>query len=217
MTYPCISGNIRAVPRILGIDSSLTCTGLARIDTYLNADGNQWSSVYDHWDIDTATASAPKPGKDKSKRAMIRRVNALMSQIEGAIIDAEDISNGFKPDLIVIESLAYGAKGASVWVLAYVFGKCIELAERYDVQVIEVATTQIKKYVTGTGNADKDIVLAAAIKRWPEANIQNNNVADAMGAAAIGCHWLGCPIVQTAQYHTDVMDAVKKYQEKINA
>lgn len=214
MTYPCISGNITAMPRVLGIDSSLTCTGLARIDLVENDDG-----PYTKYraDIDTATVSAPKPGKDKSKRAMIRRVKALVEDIEAAIEPTDPLNTDRLPDLIAIESLAYGAKGASVWVLAYVFGKCIELAERYDVPVIEVAATQIKKYVTGTGNADKDIVLAAAIKRWPEASIQNNNVADAMGAAAIGCHWLGGPIVQVAQYHTDVMDAVKKTQERINA
>src|SRR5690349_19503081 len=77
-SYPSGSGNMTAMPRVLGIDSSLTATGLARIDIGEH-DGDRWRAV-----IATATVSAPKPTKDKSKRAMVRRVNALLDQIEPA-------------------------------------------------------------------------------------------------------------------------------------
>ncbi len=43
---------------------------------------------------------------------------------------------------------------------------------------IPVAT--IKKTATGKGNANKDVVMAAALERWPDQNIRDNNMADAL-------------------------------------
>lgn len=195
--------------RILGIDTSLTGTGLARIDVTPTSFGKEWS-------IATATVSAPKPNpKDKSKRAMARRVNALIDQIESAINESHGRKlmigeNVQLPDLITIESLAYGAKGASVWVLPWIFGRVLELAEKYDIPLIEVGTGQIKKYATGSGVADKSTVVIAVSQRWPEADVRNDNEADAMTAAAIGCDYLGYPICEATKYRAEVLTAVKK-------
>ena len=195
------------MPRVLGIDTSLTATGLARIDVGPSIrEGVEFS-------ISTATVSAPPPRKnDKSKTAMARRVMALRSEIESAIVDADDIANGFKPDLIAVESLAYGAKGASAWVLPWVFGCVCELAVVYGIPLIEVTPNQRAKYVAGAGNADKDTVMLAAVKRWPEADIRNNNEADAAGVGAVGCHFLNLPIVHVSKYHEEVMAAIRKTQ-----
>lgn len=193
------------MPRVLGIDTSLTGTGLARID--IVEDDNGPYLKY-RADIDTATVSAPKPTTDKSKRAMVRRVNQLIEQIEQAITYEDD---PLVPDLIAIEALAFGARGASVWVLPYVFGRTVELAEKYGIPLIEVGTGQIKKYATGSGTADKSTVVIAVSKRWPDADARNDNEADAMTAGAVGCHYLGYPIVENvAKYHLDVMAAIIK-------
>lgn len=207
MTYPAVSGNMSFMPRILGIDTSLTGTGLARIDIAENDDSPV--SKYS-FEACCATVSAPKPNpKDKSKRAMARRVNALIAQIEPAI-DCGDYEEP-KVDLIAIESLAYGAKGASVWVLPWIFGRVLELAEKYDIPLIEVGTGQIKKYATGSGVADKSTVVIAVSKRWPEAEVKNDNESDAMTAGAVGCHYLGLPIVGTVtKYHDEVLAAIRK-------
>jgi crossover junction endodeoxyribonuclease RuvC len=47
------------------------------------------------------------------------------------------------------------------------------------------------KFCTGRGNAAKDEVLAAAIKRWPELDIADNNQADALILAMMGAQWAG--------------------------
>ncbi|MBV9869445.1 MAG: crossover junction endodeoxyribonuclease RuvC [Frankiaceae bacterium] len=179
------------MPRVIGIDSSLTATGLARIDY-----GGQ-----NIWTIDTATVGAPKPTADKSKRAMARRVNALLDQIEGAL-DAS-------VDLMAMEGLAYGAKGDSAWVLPWIFGRVIELAEKHDKPLIIVATSARAKYATGNGRADKDTVLAAAIKRWPEADIANNNEADATIVGVVGMHYLGHPLGEPTKFQLDVLEKVE--------
>ena len=189
------------MPRILGIDSSLTATGLCRVD-YLGPNS---------WKIDTATVGAPKPTADKSKRAMARRVNALMVQIESAITDGGSqrklmLGEHLElPDLIAIEALAYGAKGDSAWVLPWIFGRVIELAEKYDIPLLVVGTTARAKFVTGKGTADKDTVMLTVAKRWPEAEVSNNNEADALAVAAVGCYHQGWPICEPTQYMAEVL------------
>lgn len=177
--------------RILGIDSSLTATGLARVDIGSYGDG-AWNSS-----ISVATVGAPKPTKDKSKLAMVRRVNALLDQIEAAF-DAD-------VDAVGIEGLAFGARGEGAWVLPWVFGRVIELCEAYDVPLQIVATSARAKFACGKGNADKDTVLAAMIKQFPEADVSNNNEADALAVAATVCHQRGVPILPVTQYRLDVL------------
>ncbi|MGX1809732.1 hypothetical protein ACWIGI_28760 [Nocardia sp. NPDC055321] len=61
--------------------------------------------------------------------------------------------------------------------------------------VIAVPPPNRAKYATGRGNAGKDAVLAAAVRRYPAIDIIiNNNIADAVILMAIGCRLLGEPI-----------------------
>lgn len=179
------------MPRVLGIDTSLTATGLARID-YGGPDA---------WTVETATVSAPPPARngDRSKRAMARRVNALLAQIEPAFQGV---------DAVGMEGLAYAAKGDSAWVLPWVFGRVIELCERFDVPLTIVGTSQRAKYATGKGTADKDTVLLAAARQWPDAGITNNNEADATVVAAVVCQQHGWPVCPETAYRADVLTKV---------
>lgn len=185
------------MPRVLGIDSSLTATGLARIDIGDYDDERKvWRS-----EVVTATVSAPKPTKDKSKLAMVRRVNALVDLIEGAF-DAD-------VDAVGIENLAFAAKGENAWVLPWIFGRVLELCERHGTPVTIVGTSQRAKYAVGKGSGpgtDKDHVLAAAIKLFPEADLSSNNEADALIVGAATCQRLQRPILPVTQYRLEVVD-----------
>lgn len=97
--------------------------------------------------------------------------------------------------LVVIEGPAYAmAKGAGHheaaglwWLIALTL---TEAGTPY-----AVASPQaVKKYATGKGNASKDQVLAAVIRRYPDAPITGNDEADAFVLAAMGLRWLGHPI-----------------------
>lgn len=185
------------MPRILGIDTSLTGTGLARIDVTPSSPHEPTGS----FDISVVTVSATKPGKDKSKRAMARRVNGLIEQVEWCFKDDE-------PDAVGMEGLAYSAGNSSAWVLAWVFGRVIELCEEYDVPLTIVAPTARIKFAVGKGGGpgtDKDHVLAAAIKLFPEADITGNNEADAAIVGAVVCQQLGLPILPVTKARTEVM------------
>lgn len=190
------------MPLVLGIDTSLTATGLCQVAFQgLDSNGDPVGLV-----MRCATVSAPPPAKngDRSKRAMARRVNRLLEQIEEALLD-------HRPDLIAMEALAYAAKGEGVWVLPWVWGRVIELCERHDIALIVVGTSQLKKYVVGKGagpGTDKDSVMLAVAKRWPQAEVSNNNEADATAVAAIGCRHLGMPIDNVPKDNQSIMAKV---------
>lgn len=92
--------------------------------------------------------------------------------------------------LVVIEGLAFrahdpGLERAGLWWM---------LRERLDAWGVPVAVAPpaaVKKYATGVGNADKDRVLAAVIRRWPDVDVSGNDEADALVLAALGRDWLG--------------------------
>ena len=52
-------------------------------------------------------------------------------------------------------------------------------------------------FATGRGNAGKDEVLAAAIRRYPAWGIAGNDIADATVLAAIGARLLGHPLEES--------------------
>ncbi|QFP94628.1 RuvC-like Holliday junction resolvase [Mycobacterium phage LilMcDreamy] len=187
--------------RILGIDTSLTATGLARVDLAVWPPSNPPRQPVS-FVADVARVGAPKPTKDKSKRAMARRVNSLIDQIEWCFAHDE------KPEHVGMESLAYGARGEASWVLPWVFGRVIELCEKYDVPLTVVATTARAKFATGKGTASKDQVLAAMIKQFPDADVSDNNEADALAVAAVVCHKIGLPILPVTKYRNEVIDGL---------
>lgn len=184
--------------RVLGIDTSLTGTGLALIDVTTAPAGAVPEGVPTAWEMDTVRVAAPKPSADKSKRAMARRVKVLMDQVEDCF--RED-----RPDHVGMEGLAYTAGNASAWVLAWVWGEAIALCEKYDVPLTIVAPTARAKFATGKGTASKDQVLAAAIKLFPEADISDNNEGDAAIVGAVVCQQIGLPILPVTSYRTEVM------------
>ena len=181
--------------RILGIDSSLTATGLACLDIGTYDDERM---VWSH-EAQAVTVGAPKPTKDKSKLAMVRRVNALLAAIDAAF---EGV------DAVGIENLAFGARGEGAWVLPWIFGRCLELCESHGVPVTVVATSARAKFATGKGNAKKDTVTLAMDRLLPEVGIHNDNEADALAVACAVAQRLGHPVLPVTQYRLDVVEGL---------
>ena len=63
------------------------------------------------------------------------------------------------------------------------------------------------KWLTGKGNTPKDMCLAAAIKRFPMADVTGNDVADALTLAAMGCQYYGHPLVTMPADRTALLTA----------
>lgn len=74
---------------------------------------------------------------------------------------------------------------------------------------IEVPPKTIKKYATGKGNADKDAVLAAAIRRLGYAG-HSHNEADALWLYAVICDAAGQPLADVPQAHRDALAPIEQ-------
>lgn len=163
-------------PRVVGVDLSLASNGLAdsrgRVQR-VQTKGHASDSTCD----------------------VLRRLNHIALEVATfATMGMSDSGAGSRyavPDqshLVVIEGPAFsrGAMGgqharAGLWWL---------VADRIDVVPPNVRAM----YATGKGNAGKDAVLAAAIKRYPAWEITGNDIADAAILAAIGARMLGHPV-----------------------
>ncbi len=92
-------------------------------------------------------------------------------------------------DLIIFEGLSFGSNDPSAQEragLAYLIRYA--LWDRTDGPLGDfyiVAPTSLKKFVTGKGNAPKEMVIKEVYKRWGF-EAANNNEADALGLLQIG-------------------------------
>ncbi|MCI2958205.1 hypothetical protein MN032_10900 [Agromyces atrinae] len=157
-------------PFVVGLDLSLTATGYASIRPQAPTRVQTIKS---------------KGAKDATLAQRAERLHALSAEILGSSLAA---------DIVVIEQPAYNQTGGShhdrsgLWWL--VTDALVPIVER----VIEVTPPTLKKYATGKGNASKDEVLAAVIRRYPDIEVTNNNEADALVLAAVGARLAGHPI-----------------------
>lgn len=86
-------------------------------------------------------------------------------------------------DLVVIEGPGY-FKGDAVFVLE-LHGAVKLMLWEHDIEYVMVPPTVLKKFTTGKGNVDKDVMLATAIRTWGFEG-SNNNEADAWMLRCMG-------------------------------
>jgi crossover junction endodeoxyribonuclease RuvC len=95
-----------------------------------------------------------------------------------------ELVDAYCVDLVVIEGYAYAGKFNNS--LQYELGACIRMQLYKDeIPFIEVPPTSLKKFVTGKGNAKKDLMLLGVYKRW-DFDTEDDNEADAYGLAMFG-------------------------------
>ena len=160
---------------VVGLDLSLTSTGMARFA------GGQL--------VEVANA------RSKGKRAdsvydRFLRLNRLENEVLTFAVD--DL-----PDLVVVESPSFGSKGGSAHDRSGLWWQIVSGVLREGVALATVAPTTRAKYATGSGRADKDVVMAHVIERYVKdgtPRIVNDDQADAVALAAMGCRWLGEPV-----------------------
>ncbi len=93
------------------------------------------------------------------------------------------------PTLVVFEG--YGYSNQHTLVPLVEIGTAFRMSARMlGIDYIEVPPTTLKKAVTGSGNASKDVIMLEVFKRWGF-EAKTNNIADAFGLAMIGQEILG--------------------------
>lgn len=177
--------------RVIGIDQSLTSTGLA---------------------VTSGPDLLPLLIRVRPKLRGHERLSLILSEVER---HAEGC------DLAVIEGLAFGAKGSALLDLAGLQWMIRHYLWQMQIPYAVVSPYERAKFITGRAGADKDEVLAAAIHRFPpDTGIMSNDAADALVLAAMGCEWLGEPVVELPAAQREVIHSVhtakgKRGQPKI--
>jgi crossover junction endodeoxyribonuclease RuvC len=112
-------------------------------------------------------------------------------------------------DLCVIEGPSYGSQGAGQHERAGAWWLVVEALSASEIPVAVVPPTCRARYACGKGNASKDQVLIAAVRRYPDVDIDGNDAADAVILAAMGADWLGEPWAQVPAAHRTGLDGVR--------
>jgi Holliday junction resolvasome RuvABC endonuclease subunit len=157
---------------VVGIDLSLTATGVAAFGDY----------------TDPIAGTVKSAADDGTVYGFTSRCHTIATAIR------ETVGN-VNPDLIIIEGLSYHSKSSSIDKIHASWWIVQDNLERAGWRAAhKVSPNQRAKYATGKGNASKDAVLIETVKRYPDLNIRNNNEADAVILAAMGMRALGHPV-----------------------
>jgi crossover junction endodeoxyribonuclease RuvC len=167
---------------ITGLDLSLTGTGSAVIIPEM------WRA---HWVQNVETIRS----KGSTADSLAQRYDRLRNLAERIVETIPD--EGFPA--VAIETPAHNQTSGHHHDRSGLWWLVVDRIEQWamKVDIYEVSTTQVKKYATGKGNASKMEVMAAAIKRYPQFNISNDNEADAVVLAAFLARALGQPIEES--------------------
>ncbi len=109
-------------------------------------------------------------------------------------------------DLVVMEGLALSSRTGQALTRAGLWCQIDDAIDHRGTPIAVVPPTVRAKYATGKGNAGKDAVLAAVIKRYPTIDVDGNDEADALALCAMGLDWLGHPLVRMPQTHRAALD-----------
>lgn len=175
---------------VIGIDLSLTSTGLAA----MNAQGDAFT------DLVTSTGTNADTVAQTADR-----ISRLADQIVGKI-DTID------PPLVLIESAFFSTRAdTSAHRRAGLWWAVVTALRHHGHAPVAVSPSQVKKWATGTGNASKEKVLIRATSVWGEGVLAEgrDDRADALVLAAIGSHRLGGTLPCTlTDYRQSVVDSV---------
>jgi crossover junction endodeoxyribonuclease RuvC len=135
----------------------------------------------------------------------IERIERLVELILGVVHNSMEW-----PDVVMIEQPAYDQSTGKTHDRSGLWWDVVRsLAKIKAIPVIEVGTSKVKIYATGKGTNRKDAIMAAAIRRYPEIEISNNNESDAAVLAAMGMRLLGAPIEESLpQTHLRAMEGL---------
>jgi crossover junction endodeoxyribonuclease RuvC len=171
------------VTTVIGVDLSLTSTALALVEDGVFTDFANITS---------------KGTRNATYRDSLRRAQTIMEDVEDAVCQWRD--NWRDIDLVVLEAPSLGSRFGSSHERAGLWWMVYELFDGSlrDGALVTVPPTSRAKYITGSGRGDKALVLSTARSNLAHhqdcPTVINDDVADALGLAALGSRNLGDPV-----------------------
>lgn len=172
-------------PRVVGVDTSLTATGLA------SSEG--WCRVIGYVDRTKKNPISKLPRVER-----LAHMNVLLDSVMAAI---------GTPDLAVIEGAALSKAAGGAHERGWLWWRVYERLLDAGVPVGVVSTNQRIHYATGKGTGSKGVVLEQVVRRWPQWQTGgNDNAADGVVLMAAGRDWLRAPIGDVPKSHRKAVD-----------
>lgn len=195
--------------RIVGIDLSLTGTGLAAIEN----------------GVPETHVVNSKGSTDDQLRERFNRQSTISSEVLDFTLGSSHQFGVFedRADLVVIESLFNSATVAGALIdRAGLWWRIVGSLLAWDVAVVHATPGQGKKFITGDGNADKGAMAMYASKVWPgwepSTRKNANDEADALALASIG-QGLVLPqhgwSFEPTQYRIKIIEDIRKKQDLV--
>ena len=179
--------------RVVGVDLSLTSTGLA--DNRGRVDRVQTKSL-------PSTAAVGD---------VLDRIHRIVTAVETFARMSDGADGRYAADLadlIVVEGPSYASTGGQQHTRGGLWWVAVGTLDSIG-SVLVVPPSSRAMYATGKGTSGKDAVLAAAIRRYQAVDITGNDVADATILAAIGARLLGHPIDDLPKTHLRALDKLR--------
>ncbi|QLJ06791.1 hypothetical protein HZZ00_37825 (plasmid) [Streptomyces sp. NEAU-sy36] len=183
-TAPTTTG--LSTPVVIGIDPSLTGTGIAS--------SNGWCDV-----IGYKKTRSKDPGITQLPHA--ERLTAMR-----ALVDQVTTTIG-SPHLAVMELPAPSRSGGGAHERGWFWWQIYNHLTANEIPVGLLTPNARALYATGKGTAAKGAVIDSITRRFPDwATEGNDNAADAVALMAAGRDWLGHPITDLPKTHRAALD-----------
>lgn len=192
--------------KILGIDLSLTATGLALlvspdeppVDFGFPSSLFQGNTTVRVWSTTLST--------EPSLSGLLPRWLAIVQAIH---------TWASRADRLVIEGYSFGSMAGQIRL--HELGGIVryELLQRYPSGLLEIPPMTLKRFITGTGGADKNRVMLETYKRW-HVEFPNDNECDAHGLAQIGMAYYGSTD-NLPQFQQEIVLALLNPKQKVKA
>lgn len=187
MTIPTTSPAAEGMPtppryHFVGIDPSLSATGVATI------------RPHDPIPIRVRLVES-KPVPNAKYPHTLARIRRLAGDIVRTVRDGAEDGDII---IVVMEGPIFGQSTGQYHTRAGLWWILYHLLEKFSGFAV-IEPTKLKRYVTGKGNAPKDLVFASVIRNFPSVGVVDNNEADALGLAAMAARQFGFPMEPSVQ------------------
>lgn len=170
-----------SAPVVIGLDTSLTATGIASSLGWCEVAGYKRPRAKD-----PGITQLPHPERMAAMQDVLQQILTLIG----------------RPALAVIETPAPSRSGGGAHERGWLWWQVYAALTAREIPIGLVSTNQRMLYATGKGTATKSAVVDAVARRWPQwETAGDDNAADAVVLMAAGRDWLGHPITTMPKTH----------------